>query len=354
MEGSPGGPAREEEAERPQPIEWSPRRGRYALLLALLLAAAAGTVAARILAQELAVLPAILTALVAVPGVLSLQVLLGATSYRLESDRLDVVKGGSARAIELGAVTGFFPPPDEADRASGSALTITIPGGVLSLPRWIDADRGKLYSELFRRTGACLARVHAAKPEGAAWPFYNDVPPELAELISDLRARGTDAGAMLFAGPHRKVSTGARGARRFFLFLTTLFALLAVAVGTPGEKEAVIGLASTAGVCGVIVFLTYASSVKTKGREWLLVHKEGLAMVGKGMTGELDWEEVTEIGKIKRAGSPLFGGSAPPSSSGTAFFMKTSDGASIPVADRFDAPLPFVCSLCRRCWRKTP
>jgi len=343
MVSSPS-PAREDEENRDAwpPFAWRLSVWPYAAVVALFVAGIGSMIAAMILAPDLAVAPAVAASLLAVPAMLSVRALRGPRGFRLTGETLELVTGSKRETVPLEQVIGVHPDHVHGIAPFGRQATVVTQGRTVSLPRWTSAGGKAVIEELVRRLNRCQLKAHAALPDAASWPRYVRAPQALRDLAEDSRSRRPGGAALLFAGPFRKHRASATGARRLFVFMAVLLTLLAVSIGARPSRDAdvVAGLVGFAVISLVVALFTYARASLPKGREWLLVHEEGMAMVGSRLSGELDW---VEVAKVTGSGSFVTGTRSQPCG---AFYVKTDDGATIAVLDSYDAPIRLIRGVC--------
>lgn len=321
---------------RPDMI-WSVRRRPYLLLAVIFLASSAALGWLGAAASEATALVALIWIVFAVPGLAGIRVLLRPKRFRLSGEALELVGGSDTVSIPLSEIIGIYPA-----RAKSGPVEIVTAARRVTLPRWLSVDGKTVRREIVRRLGSAHALAHAPRSDAGEnpWPRYDDVPADVVEAYRELRNQGSAESALLFRGPLRKFSLGARAARRFFLFLTAVGVGITVSVSGEDPDAGVGGVIMVA--FGLALFgLCHVSLTRFKGDQWLLVSPEGIVMMGKSLTGELAWEEVREITALNaRAFMPT--GSVPPSTSGERFFVVSADGARIPIVDVYDAPISVI------------
>ena len=327
-------------------LSWSVRRAPYLRLVALWAASVFGLLAARIAGSELVWLAAAVSAVLGVPALPSLRLLLGKEVYRLTADALCVTRGARTSRYPLDAIVGIYSPLIHKPRKRNGAIVLSTRAAEVIIPRWLDADSQKLLRELLTRTAALHRPHHVSRAEGRPWPGYAGVPPEVTDIQKDLASREAVADTYLFTNVRRKYTGSGRSAW-WVLGSPFLFGLAMSSYAVSSEWGVCgTGLIVVA-VSGVLILLLTAFRRSIRGPEWLLLHREGIAMVGKRLTGELDWGEVTELtDKPARWSWAGFQG-VPPSPTGKYFRVHTMDGAVIGVPDIYDAPLQVIYGICQ-------
>jgi hypothetical protein len=158
----------------------------------------------------------------------------------------------------------------------------------------------------------------------------------------------------LFSGPVQKRAGWTLSlVRPYAIWMTILGVVGAAVVGATNPKQP--GLAAAGIICasvGLILFLLTCLSrfFARKRGEWLLLHAEGMAMIGRHLTGELEWKKVRRIHSTTRSIGTHAG--QPASPTGDLFLVETPDDAKIGIVDQYDAPLPVIEAYCRQLFER--
>ena len=186
------------------------------------------------------------------------------------------------------------------------------------------------YDELVRRTTQVQRRLHTARAAASNAGPYRDVPRGVTALIE-----ATPTGsAQLF---HGRVRRGLGSKWRVPLILAGVL-VLCFGTAAVSENDVMLATSVLVGAAAVLMLLcSLAAQQVWRGREWLCIHAGGIAMVGRHLTGELAWDDIEEI-VIRNSTTVQM--SVRPSRS--TLYIRTFDGANIPVPDFYDCPLPTI------------
>jgi hypothetical protein len=343
-------------AKLPEPtLQWSVSRGVFAVSFILLYGAISGLLLLAAKHHEWVHGLVWMGAFIAPSAWYCLWTFLTAGRYQLTHDTFRVISPTGVKSIPLTAITGLT-----AELFSGEGRRLFWRGGTLRLPGNLLRENGAvengatLLREFQKRIWNEAEPLHRARPgEEQPWLCSEEAPTEMLEVWAEWKAKGLAEQAYLFTGPFFKPGTARRCMRSFFFWgavLAMAGGMLSGLLDNGREKTGAI-----IGVCYAAPFLLFWALTYTLygfGRkEYLLIGKGGIVMLGKHLTGELRWEQVSsvlEVGALKRA----IGESAPVRSpSGLYFYITTKDGAMIPIPDVYDLPIHTVQAACFRAWK---
>jgi len=342
---------------RPTPPEereliFTVSRTPYLLGAALFLASLVMIAAVAISSPKSAWAPVLAAVFLLPIGLRSLRALRGPRRYRLISEALELLWEAKSESVPLEEITDIQPATSDARASRSCTVHVSTKRRSVAIPRWTSPGSGRFLAALARRTDLAHARVHAVRLGEEIRHRYADAPQEIADILRDLRGEGTEKSALLFRGHAAKRQGCFLSIRWFFGWLTVLGVGLALSGAAHNEDMMFAGIGFA--MLGVIIFLlTLIPLLQRRSRnEWLLVHSNGIALVGKVLTGELSWEEVANISKTRARSFALSGEGAPASPTGRIFTLETQDGAKIPIHDIYDAPVSCIERACALFYRR--
>lgn len=316
-------------AGEPIEVRLTVRRGAYraarALAVLTLLGLAAGIWAAPALAVLLPPATAVIVGvLVAVRRTL-------AGPGTLVVDAQGVRAGALAIPFAAGAVV-------LASRGDLLRAVISADGtSALRVPRWVDGRPGHFTATVLAGLQAALPTAYAASATCTAARRLR--PPG---VLDELRqAHGELPGAMLFAqAPPRRAIL--QGATMRLGALTLLWSGLVAFAIAPQEARPFPLICTFLGLTWLVA-ARMALSHDGQAR-WLLLHRDGLALVTRQLSGEMAWDEVLEITAAVRG---VLGAVARARTLPVILSVTATDHAQVVIADVFDAPLASIAAAMR-------
>lgn len=289
----------------------------------------------------------------------ALWVCLFSSTYRLTPDRLDIVGPGGSKSLALRSVTALT--SKARDRGEHSSISIATPDTIQLIPRWLDKSSHDFFVELHKRIVAQSAPLHKRDAEldyaydesgnplsPSKWARYAHAPHQIKELLDEIDAKGGGDDTLLFALSRRKpLSRGVRWTRRYLAWFVIL-TLVGCAVGLAAQRLSsqqsnAIAFIIMGAVGLFFLGLTYITrNTPRSDSEWFVLHPFGVAMMGKVLTGELEWEGVKIINL-----NPSREAFEQSPTRVDHFRIETPDGAKITVPDVYDAPVCMIGQLTR-------
>jgi hypothetical protein len=210
------------------------------------------------------------------------------------------------------------------------------------IPGWITIPGAELYARLLSRAVAAHTRIREATRDDDPWPRYTDVPAPVRGIHQDLVNENRDSGFLLFAGPLRKPSR----ARSILWYV--VWSLVVCAIGlaltamkrTEWQSYVAVAMGGVSFVLGMVLLIRPRMS---KQREWFLLHRNGIGMIGE-MSGELSWDEL-DTARLRGRRSGLSFERSSATTEGLVLTLRTKDGTAIPIPDQYDAPICVVGEL---------
>lgn len=282
-----------------------------------------------------------LTVFFLIPGISSIKLLLKSPNFLLEDEAIVVSRRGDHNPLRLPLNSLTCISSTLLAHAKVKKRPVYISNGVdrITLPTWLSIDNRSILKILVERTTAAIEYRLKSRRGDFSEPGYYP-PNALMQIIQGLFSRGKGENTFVFKGPVRKISPSLRVFQNIWAAFWIFFIGIAVVSSESMESFLIPVLVMSLffGIVLLIVYL-YSKKVGQKEKEWLLTSPEGIAMIGKRMSGELFWNEATSIKCLRRRPFAMIGAGSVRSASGLFLFISTRDKVYISIPDIYDVPI---------------
>ncbi|MCG3136009.1 MAG: hypothetical protein HMLKMBBP_03796 [Planctomycetes bacterium] len=248
-----------------------------------------------------------------------------------------------------GLTAGGAPVPwEQIDDISGGRAVLGVPvalavcdatGGFV-IPAFGRPSIAELERIVARHVERTHATCHSATPDGE-FRRYSSVPPELAEIVKPYAAAGTAERCSLFVGPRFRKSGVAPILFWALIGLGIIAAIGLIADARETDRSLGAGIVAVSVAAGVVGGRWLIRRARRGPPQWLLVHPGGIAMFG-GLTGELEWSEVTAVTAAGGVVASVATSSDPDRWAGRRLDVHAGRDDVVRIPDWFDAPFAVV------------